>query len=126
MDTQNVIEPFIGDGKLVKPCPHGGMTYASFMTEVITQSHKRPYQVMLVSQDETMVLVRKLRVLPEHENLQAGHQRWKFEPCDKFPFQLLKKIGNGWFWQSKNEQTNESQYQQVHVLFDRLEYVFAP
>ena len=64
MDTQNVIEPLIGDGKLCKPCPHGGMTYASFMTEVITQSHKRPYQVMLVSQDETMCWLESYEFYP--------------------------------------------------------------
>lgn len=123
MDTKNVAQSFGLEGKLVKHDVNGGFTYAKHLTEVITQSNKRPYEILLVSQDENMVLTRKMRVLPEHENLQAGHQRWKFETCDKFPFQLLKKIGGSWFWQSKNIITKETEYVPANVVFDRLEYV---
>lgn len=123
MEAENVVKSFKLEGKLVKKDALGGFTYATHLTEVITKSQKRPYEILLVSQDETMVLARKMRVSPEHDNLQAGHQRWKFESCEKLPFQLLKKIGDGWFWQVKNPVTDKTEYVQAHVLFDRLEYV---
>lgn len=123
MESKNVVSFFKMEGKLVKEDPLGGFTYASYLTEVVSKSKRRPYEILLVSQDETMIVARKMKVLEEHSNLQAGHQRWKFETCKSFPFQLLKKIGDGWFWQNKDETTQSIEYVQAHVLFDRLEYL---
>jgi len=123
METKNIMSSYKMEGKLKKQDPLGGYTYAKHMTEVITRSKRRPYEILLVSQDESMIVARKMKVLEEHDNLQAGHQRWKFESCDSFPFQLMKKIGDAWFWQIKDESTQKVEYVQTHVLFDRLEYL---
>lgn len=123
MDSQNVITPFKIEGKLVKEDALGGFTYATHLTEVVSKSKRRPYEILLVSQDETMIVTRKMKVFEEHSNLQMGHQRWKFETCESSPFQLLKKIGDAWFWQIKDERTQKTEYVQAHVLFDRLEYL---
>ena len=123
MEQENVIKSFKLEGNLVKKDAQGGFTYAKHMTEVQSNNLRIPYEILLVSQDETMVLARKMRVLPEHENLQMGHQRWKFETCDKYKFELLKKIGDGWFWQKKSDDSDKKEYIQAHILFDRLEYL---